>query len=40
MAGKITEKKLKRALNSNLPEDIHVISTKIVDIFLPNYVNK
>ena len=27
----ITEKKLKRALNSNLPEDIHVISTKIVD---------
>lgn len=28
---KITEKKLKRALNSNLPEDIHVIETKIVD---------
>ena len=27
----ITEKKLKRALNSNLPEDIHVISTEIVD---------
>ena len=27
----ITEKKLKSALNSNLPEDIHVISTKIVD---------
>ena len=27
----ITEKKLKRALNSNLPEDIHVIETKIVD---------
>ena len=27
----ITEYKLKRALNSNLPEDIHVISTKIVD---------
>ena len=27
----ITEKKLKRALNSNLPDDIHVISTKIVD---------
>ncbi len=27
----ITEKKLKRALNSNLPADIHVIETKIVD---------
>lgn len=27
----ITEKKLKRALNSNLPEDIHVISTKAVE---------
>ena len=27
----ITDKKLKRALNSNLPDDIHVISTKIVD---------
>ena len=27
----ITEQKLKRALNSNLPEDIHIISTKIVD---------
>lgn len=27
----ITEKKLKRALNSNLPDDIHVISTKVVD---------
>lgn len=27
----ITEKKLKRALNSNLPDDIHVISTQIVD---------
>ena len=27
----ITEKKLKKALNSNLPEDIHVIETKIVD---------
>lgn len=26
----ITEYKLKRALNSNLPEDIHVINTKIV----------
>lgn len=26
----ITEQKLKRALNSNLPEDIHVIETKIV----------
>ncbi len=27
----ITEAKLKRALNSNLPPDIHVIETKIVD---------
>jgi len=27
----ITEKKLKRALNSNLPDDIHVIETNIVD---------
>lgn len=27
----ITEYKLKRALNSNLPEDIHVIDTKIVN---------
>lgn len=27
----ITEYKLKRALNSNLPEDIHVIETKVVD---------
>ena len=27
----ITEKKLKRALNSNLPDDIHIIDTKIVD---------
>ena len=27
----ITEKKLKRALNSNLPDDIHVIETKEVD---------
>ena len=27
----ITEKKLKRALNSHLPNDIHVIDTKIVD---------
>lgn len=27
----ITEKKLKKALNSNLPEDIHVIDTKTVD---------
>ena len=26
----INEKKLKRALNSNLPDDIHVIETKIV----------
>lgn len=28
---KITEKKLKRALNSNLPDDIYIIDTKIVD---------
>ena len=28
---KITEKKLKRALNSNLPDDIHVIETTQVD---------
>jgi tRNA pseudouridine38-40 synthase len=27
----INEKKLKRALNSNLPEDIHVIETKVVE---------
>lgn len=27
----ITEYKLKRALNSNLPDDIHIISTEIVD---------
>ena len=27
----ITENKLKRAINSNLPPDIHVIETKIVD---------
>lgn len=27
----ITEKKLKRALNSNLPDDIHVIETSIVE---------
>ncbi len=27
----ITEYKLKRAMNSNLPEDIHVIRTKVVD---------
>ncbi len=27
----ITEKKLKRALNSNLPDDIHVIDTRIVE---------
>ena len=27
----ITEKKLKKAMNSNLPEDIHVIETTIVD---------
>ena len=26
----ITEKKLKRAMNSNLPDDIHVIETKVV----------
>ena len=31
LAVNITENKLKRALNSNLPPDIHVISTKIVD---------
>ena len=29
----ITEKKLKKAMNSNLPDDIHVIETKIVDDF-------
>ncbi len=28
---KITEVKLKRALNSNLPNDIHIIETKVVD---------
>lgn len=28
---KINEKKLKRAMNSNLPNDIHVIETRIVD---------
>lgn len=28
---KINEKQLKRALNSNLPVDIHVIETKVVD---------
>lgn len=34
----ITEQKLKRALNSNLPPDIHVISTKIVaDTFHARY---
>ncbi len=34
----ITEKKLKRALNSNLPDDIHVIDTKIVpDSFHARY---
>ena len=34
----ITEKKLKRALNSNLPEDIHVIETTIVpDSFHARY---
>ena len=34
----ITEKKLKRALNSFLPEDIHVIETKIVpDFFHARY---
>lgn len=27
----ITEKKLKKALNSNLPDDIHVIEAKVVD---------
>ena len=27
----ITEKKLKRAMNSNLPDDIHVIETQIVE---------
>ena len=27
----ITENKLKRALNSNIPDDIHVIETKIVE---------
>ena len=27
----ITEKKLKKAMNSNLPDDIHVIETSIVD---------
>jgi len=27
----ITEKKLKRALNSNLPNDIHVIETKLIN---------
>lgn len=27
----ITEKKLKRAMNSNLPNDIHIIETKIID---------
>ena len=27
----ITEAKLKRALNSNLPDDIHIISTEVVD---------
>jgi len=37
----ITEYKLKRALNSNLPEDIHVISTKIVpDNFHARYYVK
>lgn len=38
----ITEYKLKRALNSNLPEDIHVISTKIVpdDFHARYYVKK
>ena len=29
----ITEKNLKRALNSNLPPDIHVIETKIVPLY-------
>lgn len=34
----ITEKKLKRAMNSNLPDDIHVIDTKIVsDTFHARY---
>ena len=34
----ITEDKLKRALNSNLPDDIHVINTKIVaDTFHARY---
>lgn len=34
----ITEEKLKRALNSNLPDDIHVIKTKIVpDSFHARY---
>lgn len=34
----ITENKLKRALNSNLPEDIHVIETKLVpDTFHARY---
>ena len=28
---KITDKKLKRAMNSNLPEDIHVIDVKEID---------
>lgn len=38
----ITEYKLKRALNSNLPEDIHVISAKIVpdDFHARYYVKK
>ena len=35
---KITEKKLKRALNSNLPDDIHVIETKqVADDFHARY---
>ena len=35
---KITEYKLKRAMNSNLPDDIHVIDTKIVnDTFHARY---
>ena len=34
----ITEKKLKRAMNSNLPDDIHVIETKVVsDTFHARY---
>ena len=34
----ITEKKLKRAMNSNLPDDIHVIDTQIVpDTFHARY---